>query len=122
MNLYEKYRPLRRSMATYAMGTKQGRAYIFNEAHGMSKGAVRLMLGVLEPIPSHVVFIFTTTIDGMALFEDGQIDAGPLLSRCVRLLRGIIRHERLEDGHDIGYYTNKVNAANGNFRALLQAI
>lgn len=64
---------------------KGGRAFIINEAHGLRKPVIRRLLGILERIPDHVVFIFTTTKEGEAgLFED-QIDSGPLLSRCIRI-------------------------------------
>jgi hypothetical protein len=43
------------------------------------------LLGILERIPKHVVFVFTTTKQGQeSLFED-KIDASPLLSRCVEI-------------------------------------
>jgi len=65
---------------------KVGRAYIWNEAHGISKRCVRMLLDMTEHgLPSHVAMIFTTTNDGMKLFEDCQIDASPLLSRCTEI-------------------------------------
>jgi hypothetical protein len=64
---------------------KGGRAFIINEAHGLRSTIVRRLLGILERLPAHVLIVFTTTKDGQdALFED-DIDAGPLLSRCVRV-------------------------------------
>jgi len=64
---------------------KSGRAWIINEAHGLRRAAIRRLLGLLEPIPQHVCFIFTTTKVAEAnLFEDHE-DAGPLLSRCHRI-------------------------------------
>jgi len=63
---------------------KTGRAWIVNEAHGLSKNAERLLLTLLEPIPAHVMFVFTTTTEGMTLFEETD-DASPLLSRCVQI-------------------------------------
>src|SRR5262249_8353934 len=42
------------------------------------------LLVSLERIPSHVVWVFTTTNENEdALFED-CLDASPLLSRCIR--------------------------------------
>ncbi|MCH7685960.1 MAG: AAA family ATPase, partial [Planctomycetes bacterium] len=64
---------------------KGGRAIIINEAHGLSKPAIRQLLVTLERIPAHVVWCFTTTVDGQESLFDGQIDAHPLLSRCVEL-------------------------------------
>lgn len=75
---------IEQTMQLYS-GGKGGRAYIVNESHGLRKPIIRRLLGLLERIPSHVVFIFTTTKEGESgLFED-QIDASPLLSRCVRI-------------------------------------
>ena len=66
-------------------GNKTGRAYIINESHGLRKASIRRLLGLLERVPDHVVFIFTTTKEGeINLFED-NIDASPLLSRCVQI-------------------------------------
>lgn len=72
------------SMSLYAFG-KGGKAFIINEAHGLRKQTIRRLLGILERIPNHCVFIFTTTKEGQeSLFED-NIDASPLLSRCIRI-------------------------------------
>ena len=66
-------------------GEKGGRAFLVNEAHGLRKDVIRQFLVMLERIPSHVVWIFTTTTEGeQGLFEDYD-DAGPLLSRCLPL-------------------------------------
>lgn len=71
-------------MHTYSMG-KGGRAYVVNEAHSLRKPIVRQLLGILERLPAHVVIVFTTTREGEdKLFED-DIDASPLLSRCLRV-------------------------------------
>lgn len=61
---------------------KTGKAYIVNEAHGLSAGSIRKLLVLLEKIPAHVVVLFTTTNDGQDLFEESRVDAHPLLSRC----------------------------------------
>lgn len=72
------------SMQLYSWG-KGGRAYIINEAHSLRKSIIRRLLGILERIPKHVVFVFTTTRQGQEkLFED-SIDSHPLLSRCITL-------------------------------------
>lgn len=77
---------LEREMAVYGWGaTKNGRAFLINEAHALRKPVIRQLLVLLERIPSHVAIVFTTTSEGQeSLFEDFD-DAGPLLSRCVRL-------------------------------------
>ena len=64
---------------------KGGKCFIVNEAHGLRKQSIRRLLGLLERIPDHVVFIFTTTKQGESkLFED-NIDSNPLLSRCIKI-------------------------------------
>jgi len=66
------------------IGSK-GWAVIVNEAHGLRKDTIRALLLALEALPSYVVVVFTTTAEGQAsLFED-QIDASPLLSRCIEV-------------------------------------
>jgi len=64
---------------------KGGHCIIINEAHGLRRDTIRQLLVTLERIPSHCIFCFTTTKLGEKdLFED-QIDASPLLSRCVEI-------------------------------------
>ncbi len=73
-----------KAMQLYSWG-KGGRCFIINEAHGLRKQIIRRLLGILERIPNHVCFVFTTTKEGESgLFED-QIDASPLLSRCAKI-------------------------------------
>ncbi len=72
---------IERTMGLYAFG-RGGRAYIVNESHALRKAVVRRLLGVLERVPNHVVFIFTTTRAGQEQLFDDNIDASPLLSRC----------------------------------------
>ena len=62
---------------------RNGRAYIVNEAHGLRSDAIRQLLVLLERLPGHVVWIFTTTSDGQADLFESKLDANPLLSRCV---------------------------------------
>ncbi len=57
------------------------RVYIVNEAQGMSKTVVEMLLDFLENSRSSVV-LFTTTTDNLELFEDSHLDAHPLRSRC----------------------------------------
>ena len=49
----ETLRRIDRASRLYGMGEKSGRAFIVNEAHGLSKAAVRTLLVMLEPIPPH---------------------------------------------------------------------
>lgn len=69
------------SMCLRAMG-KGGRVWIINEAHGVSGRVLRGLLGVLERIPRHCLFIFTTTRAGAQMLLDGTSDASPLIDRC----------------------------------------
>ena len=121
-------------MQQYSWG-RGGHIWIINEAHGLRKDTVRELLDLLERIPHHVVFIFTTTNDGMSLFEDGHLDAGPLLSRCIkitltsqgiatafaRLVSRIADREGL-NGSGMAAYVKLANKEKGNCRAMLQAV
>ena len=114
---------------------KGGRAFIVNEAHGLRAWMVRRLLGLLERLPSHVVFIFTTTAEGqLHLFEE-NVDAGPLLSRCITLetdnkmltnpfarrAKQIARKEHL-DGRPLKDYIDLVKRCGGNMRMIIQEI
>jgi len=113
----------------------KGRAYVINEAHGLSKAVVRQFLTLLEPIPAHVAFIFTTTNTGEVLLFDAVEDAGPLLSRCIKLelsrrgiaeafakrAKAIAQAEGL-DGKPDAAYLSLVRQHRNNFRAVLQDI
>jgi DNA polymerase III gamma/tau subunit len=125
---------IERTMHLYGEGSKTGRGFIFNEAHGLKKAVIRQLLVLLERLPRHVVVVFTTTVDGMELFEEG-IDANPLLSRCecislaqrdvaqafAKRAQEIAKAENL-DGQPIAAYLRLVNDCGGNFRAVLQKI
>jgi len=126
-------RHLESVMHMYGFG-KGGRAWIFNEAHRMRSDVVTRMLTTLEELPDHVVLIFTTTIEGQTLFED-DLDANPLLSRCIRLplaQRDLAKafaeraHEIAEqeglNGRPVADYVRLVNKHGANFRAVLQEI
>jgi len=113
-----------------------GRAYIINEAHGLRKWMIQRLLGVLERLPRHVCFIFTTTKVGQKNLFDEQIDAGPLLSRCTMIelgdgpevgrafalrCRRIARAESL-DGRPLSAYIALSAETKNNLRAMLQAV
>lgn len=122
--------------AGFCGGNKRGRCFIFNEAHGFKRGIIRSMLGILERIPRHVVFIFTTTKDGQDGLFEAQIDAGPLLSRCTLIelengeqqRKAFADHCRLIamceglDGQLPAKYLDLADRHKNNLRAMLSAI
>jgi DNA polymerase-3 subunit gamma/tau len=126
---------IEQSMCFYG-GRRGGRVYIINEAHGLRGAIVRRLLGILERVPDHVVFVFTTTQQGQKHLFDNQIDAGPLLSRCIRIeltntagltrpfaerCRQIALAEGL-DGQPVEAYIALARQSNNNFRTMLQAV
>ena len=130
-----RLRELQQGMLTYGMGSKTGRAYIVNEAHGLTAPVIRALLVALEPIPSHVVWVFTTTMDGQERLFDKQIDAYPLLSRCspITLKRDglelafadrtrTIAQQTCLDGQPIEAYLALAKKHKCNLRAMIQAI
>jgi replication-associated recombination protein RarA len=131
----ERLESIDRDSSFRGLGEKGGKAVIINEAHGLRALNIRRLLVMLEEIPSHVVWCFTTTADGQAsLFED-QIDAHPLLSRCILLplaqrdlakafaerAMAIARAEDL-DGQPIEAYLKLAKECKCNLRAMLQYI
>ena len=122
------------AMHLRALG-KGGRAWIINEAHGLRRPVIRQLLGILERLPDHCVVIFTTTKDGQeSLFEE-EIDAHPLLSRCISIrltnqgladafavrAREIAVAENL-DGQPLAAYKRLAQRCKNNMRAMLQAV
>jgi len=121
-------------MSYFAFG-KGGKAIIINEAHGLRKQSIRRLLGILERIPEHCVFIFTTTKQGESkLFED-NVDANPLLSRCTKIeltnqglakvfaehCRNIATAENL-NGKSVESYVKLAAKCRNNCRMMLQEI
>ena len=116
-------------------GGKGGRAFIINEAHGLKKAATRRFLGILERIPPHVCFIFTTARVGQEALFDDNIDASPLLSRCIvvnltnqGLAKVFAAHCRRIataaglNGRPMSSYVRLAQDCKNNCRAMLQSI
>ena len=132
-----RIREIERQSHTFglAIGGKSGRVYIVNEAHGLRKDAIRQLLTTLERIPRHVIWICTTTIDGAESLFDEQLDAHPLLSRCVEVpmsrrglaealaerARMIAQAEGL-DGKPVASYVRLLRDCRLNMRRALQKI
>lgn len=120
-----------------------GHALIVNEIHGLSRPVIELFLQKLEHLPPNVVVIFTTTRDGLDLFEE-KIDAVPFASRCLCISltsRGLalgnaktkepgafalrayeIANKENLNGRGIGEYVKLINDCKGNLRTALSRI
>jgi replication-associated recombination protein RarA len=130
----EELRKIDDQIGMYGWG-RGGRAIIVNEAHGLRAPIVRQLLGLLERLPSHVCIIFTTTRDGEEKLFDDQIDASPLLSRCVEVrltsqglckpfaarVKQIAEAEGL-DGQPIARYEQLTRDCKNNMRRMLMAV
>jgi replication-associated recombination protein RarA len=112
-----------------------GWAILLNEAHGMRKDTIRALLVMLEALPDYVVVIFTTTAEGQESLFDDQIDAHPLLSRCIELplaRRGLAEafakraHEIATvegiNGRSLADYLRMAKDSRNSMRAMLQRI
>jgi DNA polymerase III delta prime subunit len=107
---------------------------LLNESHGLRKDTIRALLVALEALPDYVAVILTTTVEGMSLFDD-QIDAHPLLSRCIELplaRRGLAEafakraHEIADaeglNGRNPSDYLRLAKDSRNSMRAMLQRI
>ena len=65
-----RLREIEQQMCLYG-GGRGGRAFIVNESHGLRRDTIRQLLVLLERLPDHVLWLFTTTRDGQdSLFDD----------------------------------------------------
>lgn len=128
-------REIEAESSMYGLGARSGRCYIVNEAHGLRRDTIRQLLVVLERIPDHAAWVFTTTkIGAEALFDDCD-DASPLVSRCLALPlaeRGLadlfaeralaIAHKEGLSGKTIQQAKRLVNDCTANMRQVLNQI
>ncbi|TKJ41200.1 hypothetical protein CEE37_05920 [candidate division LCP-89 bacterium B3_LCP] len=116
-----------------------GHALIINEAHGLRKDTIRALLVLLERLArgeiGNGLICFTTTKLGEKNLFDENIDASPLISRCIVLdlaqrdltqpfanrCKEIAMSAGL-DGKPIEEYVKLARKTGNNFRAMLQAV
>lgn len=127
-------REVERQLSVRGLG-KGGRCIIINEAHGLRADAIRALLVVLERIPEHVCYVFTTTLVGESSLFESNIDGSPLVGRCIPIAleqRGvaqpfaqraldIARSEGL-DGRPLADYVRLINDCRGSLRMALSRI
>ncbi len=115
---------------------------IVNEAHKLRNDVVTYLLNLLEsPEAQNTLFIFTTTTEGMELFEDEKLDAMPLLQRCNKIklssragnestplskqfaerCKSIAEKEGI-DGFPLSAYLKLAERCNNSLRGMLSAV
>jgi replication-associated recombination protein RarA len=112
----------------------QAHAWIVNEAHGLSRPCIEVLLDILERLPDRCCVFFTTTVEGNDLFDE-HIDAGPFSSRCITIkttnqgLADVFARRAKEiavaeglDGQPIAAYKRLAQKCRNNLRAMLNEI
>ncbi len=139
----KQLKKVEREMGMTGLGQKTGRAYIVNEAHGLRQDTRKQLLETLERIPSHVMWIFTTTRETneqAKLFDSGRTTAEQtkaVVGRCKHLAltrdldelaeplakraKWVAEQENL-DGKPIEEYVDLCKEKDGSLRAVLQEI
>jgi len=116
-------------------GEKGGRVLIVNEIHHTRADVFDAMIGLLEPIPPHVAYIFTTTKAGdEKLFED-SIEEIPFRRRaaCVSLTNQGVQRPAAEyvrtvaqahglDGQPIERYERLAKDCKGSIGLMLSRV
>jgi len=93
-------RDLSGRMRFYGMGGQGRRCYIVDEIQHLNRDCQRMLLGLLENLPSHVIVIGTTTsvtwaddVDGLfsrwRRFRFRKLDAKALADHCERIARAV---------------------------------
>jgi DNA polymerase-3 subunit gamma/tau len=108
-------------------------AWIVNEAHRIRADLVTRLLVLLDPVPAHAIYVFTTTSEAQAELWDRKLDSAPFLSRCVKLktkpsaLDFAIRCKQIAEreglnGKSLGAYQALARDCSANMRAMLQSV
>ena len=116
-----------------------GYALIINEAHGLRQDTVRVLLVLLERLArgeiGNGIIIFTTTKAGEKDLFGSNIDANPLISRCIEIhlaqrdlteafakrIHEIACKEGL-NGQPISAYLQLARDTRNNFRRMLEIV
>lgn len=107
----------------------RGYCYVVNEAHGFRQDQVERILGLIESLPAWQTWVFTTTDKGQQSLMFDCDDAGPLMSRCIKLKLQCSEFEFsknfVKQAHSVGIELTIAEASaimrrnKGNYRAAL---
>lgn len=129
------FRELERRMRCYGIGESGRRAYVIDEIQHLSRDCQRMLLGLLESLPCHVIVIGTTTSVDWADETDGLFSRWrrfrfhkPSAADVAELLERIATSERLDVPAGwswIGYVQGKIGRvpqAGNNIRAAVDGM